>query len=408
MSWRQRFARAFAVIVMLGILAMAALFTALSVERSSDVELPAPTGPFAVGRTVYDWRDDTTVDSLAPNPATKREILVWVWYPAVRRSSFVFDDYLPAQMRAAARPQSAPMRFVTRDVAKVHGHSVRDATVPAGQSFPVVILRGGLSAQVTTYTTLAEDLASHGYIVAGIDAPYRTSSVAFPDGRVIHRTEQNDLEVYSAQDMPRVALKLLAAWTSDIGFALDHLAQLSVDDPSSRLTGRLNMTRVGVFGHSFGGAQAAQFCHDDARCRAAIDIDGLPFGSVIQEGMRKPFMFLMEGQGNPASAPSAEVRQLMSDMRSIYEHLPAETRLSVAIRGANHFTFSDDGAVLKSELVRSVLRLLGVLRIEGRRQLEVTAYCVRTFFDAYLKEGAASKPTLLSPQYPELEALDIQ
>jgi predicted dienelactone hydrolase len=407
MSWRTRLTRAFVVLVMLGILAAAALFTALSVERASDVELPAPTGPFAVGRAVYDWRDDTTVDPLAPNSA-KREILAWVWYPAVRRPSFVFEDYLPADMRAAAGPQFGPLRFVTHDVAKVHAHSVREAAMPAQQSFPVVILRGGLSAQVTTYTTLAEDLASHGYVVTGIDAPYRTSSVAFPDGRVIKRTEQNDLELYSEQDMPRVALKLLAAWTSDIGFALDRLAQLSVGDPSGRFTGRLDMTRVGVFGHSFGGAQAAQFCHDDARCRAAIDIDGLPFGTVIQEGMRKPFMFLMEGKGNAASAPDAEVRQLMTDMRSIYDRLPPDTRLSVAIRGANHFTFSDDGAVLKSELVRGVLRLLGMLRIEGRRQLQVTAYCVRTFFDAYLKQGARSKLNLLSPQYPELEALDIQ
>jgi predicted dienelactone hydrolase len=285
---------------------------------------------------------------------------------------------------------------------------VREGAMPAQQTFPVVNLRGGLSAQITTYTTLAEDLASHGYVVTGIDAPYRTSSVVFPDGRVIKRTEQNDLELYSEQDMPRVVLKLLAAWTSDIGFALDRLAQLSAGNPSGRFTGHLDMTRVGVFGHSFGGAQAAQFCHDDARCRAAIDIDGLPFGTVIQEGMRKPLMFLMEGKSNATSAPDADVRQLMTDMRSIYDRLPPETRLSVAIRGANHFTFSDDGAVLKSELVRGVLHLLGMLRIEGRRQLQVTAYCVRTFFDTYLKQGARSKLNLLSPEYPELEALDIQ
>ena len=57
----------------------------------------------------------------------------------------------------------------------------------------------------------------------------------------------------------------------------------------------------------------------------------------------------------------------------------------LTIRGANHFTFSDDGALLKSYLLRGALRVFGKLGIDGRRQLAVTAYCVHSFFDTYLK-----------------------
>ena len=57
----------------------------------------------------------------------------------------------------------------------------------------------------------------------------------------------------------------------------------------------------------------------------------------------------------------------------------------VVIRGANHFTFSDDGAVLKSRFVRGLMRLFGMLRIDGRQQLAVTADSIHNFFDAYLK-----------------------
>jgi len=51
-----------------------------------------------VGRALYDWVDDTTVDALAPAPGTKRELLVWIWYPAaVGQSGAVVDDYMPAR-----------------------------------------------------------------------------------------------------------------------------------------------------------------------------------------------------------------------------------------------------------------------------------------------------------------------
>ena len=49
-------------------------------------------------------------------------------------------------------------------------------------------MRGGASSPILNYSTLAEDLASHGYVVVGFDAPYRTFVVAFSDGRVIQRS----------------------------------------------------------------------------------------------------------------------------------------------------------------------------------------------------------------------------
>jgi pimeloyl-ACP methyl ester carboxylesterase len=180
----------------------------------------------------------------------------------------------------------------------------------------------------------------------------------------------------------------LTAWTGDIAFVLDRLARLNASDSSGKFTGRLDMTRVGVFGHSLGGAVAAQFCHEDSRCKAGIDIDGAPHGSVIQAGLRQPFMFLLSDHGDATDSASIQIK---SDIQSIYDQLPPDRRLRVAIRGAFHFTFSDDGALLKSGIVRGVLRLLGKLGIDARRQLAVTTYCVHSFFDAYLKGRGGSR-----------------
>ena len=62
-------------VLALGITTIGALLIYLLVERSRQVDLPIPTGSFTVGRAVYDWRDDTAIDALAPTPGTKRESL---------------------------------------------------------------------------------------------------------------------------------------------------------------------------------------------------------------------------------------------------------------------------------------------------------------------------------------------
>jgi len=402
--WSRRIFKGFAVSVMFGVLGVGLLLASLWLEHRTSLTLPAPTGPFAVGRMVLDWTDDTTIDRLAPTPTTKRELLVWIWYPSSSRQTSEVGDYVPAQFRAEGAPPSSPiLKLLTRDLPNVHSHTIQNAEVSSQQrAYPVVVLRTGASLGVLTYSTLAEDLASHGYFVVGFDAPYRTGVVVFPDGRVIERTPENNPELFENRPKASRLNELLTAWTADIGFVLDQLERLNASDPSGKFTGRLDMTRVGIFGHSFGGAQAAQFCSQDSRCKVGIDIDGRPLGSVVQSGLRQHFMFLLSDQ----KTSDAEGRQVMADIRSIYDHLPANGRFLVRIRGANHFFFSDDGALLKSHIVLGTLHRLGILGIDGRRQLAVTTYCVHSFFDAYLKTPGASPLTISSPLYPEIQVLD--
>jgi predicted dienelactone hydrolase len=404
----KRVVRAVSVAVMVGLAGVAALLGSLWVERGIEVTLPTPTGPLAVGRTTYAWADAATSNTLAPVPGAKRELLVWIWYPSMAAPSIAKDDYIPAHMRTAAGPSHGPMKLVTRELSNVHGHSTRDSEVsPQSASYPVVIMRAGASAGVVGYSTLAEDLASHGYVVVGFDAPYRTNVVAFPDGRVLRRTPENNPETCAAKAQAEQAgcmSALLKAWTADVAFVLDRLERLNSFDKSGRFTGRLEMARVGIFGHSFGGATAAQFCHDDSRCKAAIDLDGQPFGSVVQAGLRQPFMFVLSD--HQTQSPDPETRQILANIQSIFDRLPVDSRQRIVIRGANHFLFSDDGALLKSRIVLRFLRMFGVVGIEGRRQLAVTTYVVHSFFDRHLKGAGAASLNLSSPLYPEIHSFE--
>jgi dienelactone hydrolase len=395
------------VVALFAVVAIAFLLGLMWLDHNRETTLPTPTGPFAVGRTTYVWSDPAHLNPTAPRPGPKRELLAWIWFPAApRQQSQTFDDYLPAPWRTALERQSGALltNFLTRDLSRVRAHSIRDAELsPQNRSYPLVLMRAGLAALTTDYTTLVEDLASHGYVVVGFDAPYRSFVVVFPDGRVIARAPQNNADLVSGPLQEQLANQLAQAWSADMGFALDQLERLNASDPSGRFLGRLDMQRVGVFGHSLGGATALQFCHDDSRCKAGIDVDGAPLGSVVADGVTQPFMFLLSDHKGESDAGEPEaIRQAGANIHSIYDRLPDDRRLMIMIQGADHYRFSDDGAMLKSPLMMRVLRTVGVVRLDGRRQVALTAHYISTFFDVYLK-GAPAPQLKSQPEYPEIE-----
>jgi predicted dienelactone hydrolase len=389
----------------LAILAVAGLAVSLALlwwDHKTATKLPEPTGHFAVGRTTNTWVNNAETDELAPSPGAKRQVVVWMWYPAAAATFAAPVEYLPAPWRLADAQHSGILmsQFLTRDLSLVQAHSTSDPDISSEQrSYPVVIMRAGGGALTADFTTIAEDLASHGYIVVGFDAPYRTLFVVLPDNRVVIRPPTNDPENLQDDQANRLINRLLPMWTDDTKFVVSQLERLNAARPSGKFTGRLDMQRLGMFGHSFGGATALQFCHDDPRCKAGIDIDGAPFGSVVREGLKQPFMFILSDHSREQSDPAS--RQIHANFESIYDRLPSG-RLFITIRGANHFSFSDQ-ILLKNHFVMRLLRIFGLLGLDGRRGLAITTEYVHTFFDVYLKDAPAALLNKLSQLYPEVQ-----
>jgi dienelactone hydrolase len=403
-SFAKRLIKSFAALALCAVVGGMVLLALLWREHKTEITLPAPAGHFAVGRTTYTWVNNDETDELALSPGAKREVVAWMWYPSVAATTATPAEYLPAPWRKALAENSGVLmgQLLTRDLALVRTHSTLDPDVsPEQRSYPVVILRAGGGALTTDFTTLAEDLASHGYIVVGFDAPYRTFIVVLSDNRVVIRPPANDPENLPADQANRLINRLLPMWTRDTAFVVSQLEQLNAADPSDKLTGRLDMQRLGMFGHSFGGATALQFCHDHPRCKAGIDIDGAPYGNVVQEGLKQPFLFILSDHSRELADPAS--RQIHADFESIYDRLPSG-RLFITIRGANHFSFSDQ-MLVKSHYVIGMMRLLGVGGLEGRRGLAITAEYVHTFFDVYLKDAPAVSLKKVSQLYPEVQVV---
>jgi pimeloyl-ACP methyl ester carboxylesterase len=371
-------------------------------EHRRALTLPTPTGRFGVGRTTFAWTNDLEADELGLSPGSKRQVLVWMWYPAAPWHTDTPTEYLPGPWRAAvAKQEGLLMRwFFKRDPAVVQAHSVAGATVsPEQRTYPVVIFRAGGSALTTDFTTLAEDLASHGFFVVGFDAPYRSFVVVLPDGRVVGRTPAYHVENANGNLADPVIGKLLRMWTADTTFVVDQLERLNADT-SEKYAGHMDLERLGMFGHSFGGATALEFCQQDTRCKAALDMDGIPFGRVVAEGLSKPGLFLLSDHSREMADP--ESHQVLAEIQSIYERLP-EGRLYVVIRTANHFSFSDQ-ILLNSQVAMGLLRVvLGFGGLDGRRGLAISAGYVHTFFDVSLNGAPAVALTRIAGKYKEVQ-----
>ena len=162
------------------LLGFTGFLVAQSTEPTAQTGLPALSGRFAVGRASFDWTDESRTDSLSPQPGTKRELTVWIWYPASVTNSSTPSEYVPAPWRAAlAKRQPPEASKMWRDPSLVHCHSFEKVQVaPEPSTFPIVIMKPGIGALALDYTTLCEDLASHGYVVvASLRAGFGVGSI---------------------------------------------------------------------------------------------------------------------------------------------------------------------------------------------------------------------------------------
>lgn len=211
------------------------LVVAIGLRQPRRVTLPPPTGPFAVGRMSMDWRDDHRLDPFA-DVSHARELPVWIWYPADRGGGARPAVYMPDGLRKAMEPSSTLARSIlgrlTTDRANVTAHALEAPSVAGrDETFPVVLLKPALGAAAVQNSVLAEDLASHGYIVVGSDSPYTTPAVIHQDGRVVRRNAAGHPPENAPGTVSDLApgqpndfyLPVLDVWVADHRFVLDRL-----------------------------------------------------------------------------------------------------------------------------------------------------------------------------------------
>ncbi len=373
-------------------------------------ELPAPTGTLPIGTTRWVVTDSSRDEPFAPG--RKRDIEVIAWYP----SNFAAGQLAPylrdGMEEVLSFARLAKLGDAFDGLVSVKTHATLDATPAATPArFPVILFQHGYTGLPSSHTALIEDLASHGWVVLNLIHPYEATGAKLADGTVVTFTDQSnamrsgimnvlnewgpeggtmDKIVAATDDAEKEELmrgylanlkntdQVVKRWTLDAKYALDHLPK---DGAPGRLAAKLDLSRLGVAGHSMGGVAGAQLCVEDRRCKAALNLDGIPqYGTMIDTPMPAPFLMVYSGRAGRAGA---------SDI--IYRR-SASKYYRVDVKDTLHLDFTD------MNFWGGPLRQRGAYgKIEPARATEITRIIVREFFaQEILKQPSA----LLSGKQP--------
>ncbi len=358
---------------------------------------PAPTGKHAVGTVTYHWQDTRNYPM-----ASGKELMVQFWYPTDGK----FPD-TPAEPYAPYFIDHIKEEYKLGWLAVLSRPMFSYATentmlIERGGRLPIVIFSHGLLSTRNHNTAQCEELASHGYVVVGISHSFGCSVTEFPGGRIVSTDPLQERKQFLKDPLAlyRQCHEKIDTWIDDVQMVLDRLEELT-SDVSSPWHDRLDVNKIGMFGHSFGGAVTTQLCRLDARIKAGAAMDSPLFGANATLRFAKPFMFLLADPLSEAQLVALmnklglTAEQAQAFVKELHPHcIPAVEQLfrllnqdvyKVIVQGADHLAFCDIALIKEACLLSPLMHNLGVGEIDGFRATEIVRAYLVAFFDKYLK-----------------------
>lgn len=323
------------------------------------IAIPPPTGRYGVGVRKLVIENLNDHDPVAPTNVST-SFLATIFYPTARQSTVDTGPYLDPE---TAEPWEKIYNFTAGSLSSLTSTLQKDAPFLDGECgksiYPTLLFGpGGAGPSIECNAILLSELASHGYTAIGLDHPYEQVWLRYPNGTGIPGRPLEypwTLEEYLAVYDMRL---------EDTRVFLEKLPGLV-----QRLDAPINITHVGTFGHSLGGAAAIEALFDGDIVKSGIDLDGTLFGrpalNSSEANTRKPSLLLgFEGH--------------FDDSYRTYPDFQTAYWRGVRINGTTHNDFSD---VAFWKTVGNTGSAPSSNPTIGIRMVHILRTLVRAFFD---------------------------
>lgn len=391
-------------------------------------KLPNSTGDFPISTMSLLMTDNSRPEIYTDSDDDVRELMVTVWYPSkddkeISNKPYIKDLNLFSStlMKELGLP-----KFILNYIENVKTQVTVDGPVSdKADKYPLIVFSHGMAVTSQLYTSIIKNLVSNGYIVASIEHTYSTMVTTFPDGKVT--TFKTNVDNYT--DMELKTLEDI--WVDDISFVISQMEGMNSGLYSDLLKDRIDINKIGVLGHSFGGGAAYRACYMDNRIKAAINLDGsiynidtkLPidnknfmlitseeYAKAIKDSENKLISFdelstsqlsELETQGITKQEYEETLMELSSCM-DYFKKVISKGNLFLSIDGTKHYNFSD--VPLISPLVKS-MGMTG--KINGIRGIMIVNNITNEFFDGHLKGEKVELLTETIEKYQEVKLENI-
>ncbi|MDK8179791.1 dienelactone hydrolase family protein [Paenibacillus sp. UMB4589-SE434] len=383
-------------------------------------QLPRPDGPYAVGTQTFHFTDSNREEIFTERKDDKRELIVQFWYPAAeveqQKTEYLLasSKNMSKQVARAYAEQMGLPGFVLEYWKYVRTNSYENAKVqPTNTPYPVILISHGMGTGRMLHTSQAEHLASQGYIVVAANHTYSSTATELKDGTIAgSKTNFTVDQFYAPNNL------VGQVWTKDVEFIIRQLGQLNGGQIKSTLNGKLDLNKIGVMGHSFGGATAFNAFYNNPNIKAGINMDGSLYNVDNKTKFTKPFMFMESGEyltkkhemetKKLTDAELADIQltrpQYENMVRSVKKEYGIVDKVAqhggtmVVVDGAGHYNFTD------LQLYSSFTTFMGMTGdIKGERGADIVNKYVLDFFNKQLKGVGGELIKGPNPQFPEVE-----
>ena len=300
--------------------------------------LPSPGGKDSVGTETFHWVDSSRLEWFTEEePNDYREIMVQIWYPGSNHQNIKVEpymDFIKLRSKTIAAAGKLPS-FLPSHLSLVKTNSYFGIPCKNKKSsLPIVVFSHGITGSRHLHQVLFEHLSSQGYVVVALDHSYDCNLTIFPDGKIANYRS----EITGHPDSIRIRNQQINTRTKDVLFVLNQITKIHHGNLKSNLNGKLNLEKIAVGGHSYGGATAIHSAATDKRIKTCFVLDGwinpVP-KATIERGLKKPILSM----GRP-SWKDSDYPDNYNLLNQLFSNSSAPT-YNVIIKNTLHLDYTD-------------------------------------------------------------------